>query len=524
MNAAPILPAKAEIPAAPKNEGHRGNSPRQSVQEDARSFMSTLRKVSDEAPAKASEANRVIAENAAGDWEESGLNPADEESLTAGAILIETDQQLPMAGAAPPLEEGLNQETGTVIEKPILAFEDNNPPVAGDDLANVPADDDVPVDTAAKVASVEEKLSPDDTFAAMAKPKTVATTVTDVSPVSKHGAPVQDRSETGSHEMQVPPKLVRPATPGKIMPSDAAPDGGDDHPEALDMRLRQQTAAPNAANSSTARPADWSSPQATSATPSEIPILSNAIGRQNEKNDAMTIKRALEPKVMVEATAEEQTQPTKGPVEAKVALVSESVEKPVASNRFAPPTASDAPGRPDWLPPVERVDQTPFNRSSPSMTIAKEDGSLSTASFRENNMAQIVERVAVSVRGGQSEARIVLKPDHLGSLRVQITTENNTVSIRIMTEFSMARDLLEHHLPQLKMELQQQGLEVEKFDVSLSEDQQNLSRHGRRQPNTSAARPKTGSRNENADEQTDEGPADRAEGQQPKTAGVDFFA
>ena len=185
---------------------------------------------------------------------------------------------------------------------------------------------------------------------------------------------------------------------------------------------------------------------------------------------------------------------------------------------------SDATGRPDWLPPVERADQTPFNRPSPSMTIAKEDGSLSTASFRENNMAQIVERVAVSVRGGQSEARIALKPDHLGSLRVQITTENNIVSIRIMTEFSMARDLLEHHLPQLKMELQQHGLEVEKFDVSLSEDQQNLSRHGRRQPNTSAARPKTGSRDENADGQTDEGPVDHAVGQQLKTAGVDFFA
>ena len=158
------------------------------------------------------------------------------------------------------------------------------------------------------------------------------------------------------------------------------------------------------------------------------------------------------------------------------------------------------------------------------MTMAKEDVPLSTESFRENNVAQIIERVAVSVRGGQSEARIALKPDHLGSLRVQIITENNTVSIKIMTEFSMARDLLESHLPQLKMELQQQGLEVEKFDVLLSEDQQNLSRHGRRQQNASAARPNSGSRNEKADQQTDEDTEDHADARRPKSVGVDFFA
>ncbi len=88
----------------------------------------------------------------------------------------------------------------------------------------------------------------------------------------------------------------------------------------------------------------------------------------------------------------------------------------------------------------------------------------------------------------------------------------------------MARDLLETHLPQLKLELQQQGLEVEKFDVLLSDDQQNLSRHGRQQQNASAARQKNGGRDENVEQHTDEDTEDHVAGQPPKSVGVDFFA
>ncbi len=486
--------------------------------------MSTLRKVNDGAPAQESKANRATAEDAASDYDETVSNPVDEESPSPETILAETDRLLFDAASANPLEESLSLETGTVTERPLAEFAEITQPAAADDLTDVAADDYVPVDTVALAASGNEQLSPGDASAETSKQKTAATPVADISLGPKHNAPVQNRPESDSHAMQDRPKFVRTVTSEKIVPSDSTPDGGDDHPEASEARIREQTAAPNAAKTSTARPADWRGTPATSATPGESPVLSSVVGRPDKKIVSMTNHNRPEPKVTVEATTEGQTRSTEGQVEAQVPRDSIPAEKPMASNRFVRPAASEATGRPDWLPPVERVDQTPLNRFSPSMTVAKEDASLSTASFRENNIAQIVERVAVSVRGGQSEARIALKPDHLGSLRVQITTENNTVSIKIMTEFSMARDLLEHHLPQLKMELQQQGLEVEKFDVSLSEDQQNLSRHGRRQPNTSAARPNTGSRDENADEQTDEETADRAAGQQPKAVGVDFFA
>ena len=531
MNAAPIMPAKAEIPVAQTTEGHRGNAPRTPGQEDSRSFMSTLRKVNDEVPAQESKESHAVAGDDASGPNEIVSNPADEESLAPETILAETDQLLLKAAAANPVEENLNIETGTANEKPISELADNAQPAAGDDLTAAAADDYLPVDTMGLVAAGDRQLPAGEASATLSKQKTAVTTAAEIPPEPKQTEPVHDHSATDSHEMQNRPKLVRPVMSERIVSSDAAPAAGDDLPEAVEARIREQMVAPNATKANTTRPADWNGIQATLATPSETQVLSNAFGRPNGKNGSMTDPNRPNPKVVVEAATagqaqptEGQTQPTEGQTEAKAPLDSIQVEKPMESNRFVRPTPSDTPGRLDWLTPVDRADQAPLNKFSPSMTIAKEDVSLSTESFRENNVAQIVERVAVSVRGGQSEARIALKPDHLGSLRVQIITENNTVSIKIMTEFSMARDLLESHLPQLKMELQQQGLEVEKFDVLLSEDQQNLRRHGRQQQHASAARPNSGSRDENADEQTDEDTQVHVDAHRPQSVGVDFFA
>jgi flagellar hook-length control protein FliK len=166
-----------------------------------------------------------------------------------------------------------------------------------------------------------------------------------------------------------------------------------------------------------------------------------------------------------------------------------------------------------------------LNRPPASPGVAKESPP-PAESFREQNVTQIAERIAVSIRGHQSEARIALKPDHLGHLRLQIATENNTVSIRIMAELPMARDLLESHLYQLKADLQQQGLDVEEFDVTLSEEQHHFCREERRPPGR-PARPSQGAfgnpanRDASVDDETQN---PRRRGQPSRTSGVDYFA
>ncbi len=90
--------------------------------------------------------------------------------------------------------------------------------------------------------------------------------------------------------------------------------------------------------------------------------------------------------------------------------------------------------------------------------------------LRTQTMEQIVRRAVIQVRDGQHEARIDLKPDFMGHVRMQVITENQQVTVKILTEFGFVKDLIENNIQQLKADLQNQGLEVDKLDVSVSRD------------------------------------------------------
>lgn len=83
---------------------------------------------------------------------------------------------------------------------------------------------------------------------------------------------------------------------------------------------------------------------------------------------------------------------------------------------------------------------------------------------------QIVQRAVVQVKTGQSEIKIDLKPEFLGNVRMQIVSENQQVSVRILTELPAVRDMIETGLQQLRSELQNQGLHVDRLEVAVSDD------------------------------------------------------
>jgi flagellar hook-length control protein FliK len=90
--------------------------------------------------------------------------------------------------------------------------------------------------------------------------------------------------------------------------------------------------------------------------------------------------------------------------------------------------------------------------------------------LRTQTMEQIVQRAVIQARNGQHEARIDLKPDFLGHVRMQVITENQQVTVKILTEFGFVKDMIENNISQLKADLQQQGLGVDRIDVSVSRD------------------------------------------------------
>ena len=82
---------------------------------------------------------------------------------------------------------------------------------------------------------------------------------------------------------------------------------------------------------------------------------------------------------------------------------------------------------------------------------------------------QIVRKASIQLRNGHNEASIELKPEYLGHIRMQVSTENHQVTVRILAELPFVKEMIENNLHQLKTDLQQQGLDVDKLEVSVSD-------------------------------------------------------
>jgi flagellar hook-length control protein FliK len=106
----------------------------------------------------------------------------------------------------------------------------------------------------------------------------------------------------------------------------------------------------------------------------------------------------------------------------------------------------------------------------PEGTAPVKDADAGQGLNRNQTLDQIVRRAAIHLRNGQQEARIELKPDFLGHVRLQIISENHQVTVKILAEHGFVKDMIENNLHQLKADLQQQGLEVDKVEVSVSQD------------------------------------------------------
>jgi flagellar hook-length control protein FliK len=85
---------------------------------------------------------------------------------------------------------------------------------------------------------------------------------------------------------------------------------------------------------------------------------------------------------------------------------------------------------------------------------------------------QIVQRMSMHTIGDQSKMVIRLKPEFLGNVHMQVLTENQQVTVRMMAESSRVKEIIEQNLPHLRAELHHHGLEIQKFDVFVANDEQ----------------------------------------------------
>jgi hypothetical protein len=119
---------------------------------------------------------------------------------------------------------------------------------------------------------------------------------------------------------------------------------------------------------------------------------------------------------------------------------------------------------------VATVGMDPLMAADEDMAADGAEMEKSARSDRGGILDQIVFRAAYRLRNGQSQLRLDLKPEFLGNLRMQISTRKQMVTLKILAEHPLAKEVIETHLHQLKTDLLQQGLEVDDIEVALGDD------------------------------------------------------
>jgi flagellar hook-length control protein FliK len=129
------------------------------------------------------------------------------------------------------------------------------------------------------------------------------------------------------------------------------------------------------------------------------------------------------------------------------------------------------------------------SKSVDSTSAAESHSSQSAQKSVENDVIrQIVQRMTLRSSGDQSRMTIQLKPEFLGQLKLDISTENHHVVVKMTAESAVVKEMIEHNIGVLRTELQQHGLNIDKFDVYVGQDNESwkqrqqdaASRQGRR--------------------------------------------
>ena len=150
-------------------------------------------------------------------------------------------------------------------------------------------------------------------------------------------------------------------------------------------------------------------------------------------------------------------------------------EKPVADGRVPAQTeAAVTPGTPQNVPasgePVQGIESR-LNETRPVQHL-KETAETPAApkEMQTDVIRQIVQRMTLRNDGRNTSMQIKLKPEFLGNLHMEVVSENQQVTVRMTAENQAVKGIIEQNLHVLKNELQQHGLQIQKFDVFVSQD------------------------------------------------------
>ncbi|WP_191600696.1 flagellar hook-length control protein FliK [Marinomonas algicola] len=116
---------------------------------------------------------------------------------------------------------------------------------------------------------------------------------------------------------------------------------------------------------------------------------------------------------------------------------------------------------------------TAFTITSQGVQVSSQSSLTMTALPNDPNWPQeMQEKVRWIMKEGMQTAEIHLDPPELGSLTVKVSLDSDGASVSFSAATPQARDLLENQIQRLRELLAQQGIDLSKVDVNVSQGQQ----------------------------------------------------
>lgn len=109
---------------------------------------------------------------------------------------------------------------------------------------------------------------------------------------------------------------------------------------------------------------------------------------------------------------------------------------------------------------------------------------LTAANFTEEMTAHVLKNMRITMSEGFSEAKLSLFPKNLGHVDVKISMHDGQLFAQFAADTLAGKQMLESQLPQLRQALLTQGLQVEKLEVTQSQNMSSNMFQEQRQPQT----------------------------------------
>jgi len=136
---------------------------------------------------------------------------------------------------------------------------------------------------------------------------------------------------------------------------------------------------------------------------------------------------------------------------------------------------------------VKPVESVEIQSASPERVVLKSETHQITlptnkASQQEaftKEFQTIMNRSAFGQVGGATKLLIKIYPEHLGTVRIELTQQNGVMTARLLASTAQGKELLDSQLHHLKQAFVQQNLQVDRVDISQA--LQDPSRHDKQQ-------------------------------------------